>query len=72
MNGDRQRQSRVELSHTLGKYQGKQVAQERRQRCLYRRVQKETADTAGVQRLPDMYLHSGTNLRQSESLKDFG
>ncbi|MCV5632372.1 recombinase family protein, partial [Escherichia coli] len=46
---DRQRQKQgVELAHTLGKYQGKQVAQERHQKVLYyRQVKKETADATG-------------------------
>lgn len=39
---DRQRQKQgVELAHTLGKYQGKQVAQERHQKVLYYRQVKK-------------------------------
>lgn len=38
----RQRQKQgVELAHTLGKYQGKQVAQERHQKVLYYRQVKK-------------------------------
>jgi len=50
---DRQRQKQgVELAHTLGKYQGKQVAQERHQKVIYyRQVKKlsikETSEATG-------------------------
>ena len=64
---DRQRQKQgVELAHTLGKYQGKQVAQERHQKVLYyRQVKKETADATGYS--TSQICHIQALYRQSES-----
>lgn len=63
----RQRQKQgVELAHTLGKYQGKQVAQERHQKVLYyRQVKKETADATGYS--TSQICHIQALYRQSES-----